>query len=279
MNNVKTFVLMAGLLGLFVLVGQLIGGSSGLVIALVFGSLFNFIMYFFSDRLVLRMYGAQVVTAQEAPELYAMVDRLRQKAGLPMPTVAVAPHEQPNAFATGRNPEHAVVAVTTGILKYMPQAELEGVIAHELAHIKNRDMLIATVAAGIAGALSNLPYLLMFGGGGHDDEGGHPFAQIALILLAPLGAMLIQFAVSRQREFEADRVGALILGRPTPLANALIRLDDLAHKIPMRVPPAVAPLAQVNPLAAHGGVVSKLFSTHPPTPERVARLEAMALGY
>ena len=135
-----------------------------------------------------------------------------------MPTVAVAPHEQPNAFATGRSPEHAVVAVTTGILKYMPQAELEGVIAHELAHIKNRDMLITTVAAGIAGALSNLPYLLMFGGG-RDDEGGHPFAQIALILLAPLGAMLIQFAVSRQREFEADRVGALILGRPTPLAQ------------------------------------------------------------
>ena len=279
MNNVKTFVLMAGLLGLFLLVGQLLGGSSGLLIALVFGSLFNFIMYFFSDRLVLRMYGAQVVTAQEAPELYAMVDRLRQKAGLPMPTVAVAPHEQPNAFATGRNPEHAVVAVTTGILKYMPQAELEGVIAHELAHIKNRDMLIATVAAGMAGALSNLPYLLMFGGGGHDDEGGHPFAQLALILLAPLGAMLIQFAVSRQREFEADRVGALILGRPTPLANALIRLDDLAHRIPMHVPPAVAPLAQVNPLAAHSGVIGKLFSTHPPTPERVARLEAMPLGY
>jgi heat shock protein HtpX len=243
----------------------------------VFGSLFNFIMYFFSDRLVLRMYGAHVVTAQEAPELYAMVDRLRQRAGLPMPTVAVAPHEQPNAFATGRNPEHAVVAVTTGILKYVPQEELEGVIAHELAHIKNRDMLISTVAAGIAGALSNLPYLLMFGGG-RDDEGGHPFAQIALILLAPLGAMLIQFAVSRQREFEADRVGALILGRPIPLARALVRLDSLAHRIPMHVPPAVAPLAQVNPLAAQGGVVAKLFSTHPPTSERVARLEAMAIG-
>jgi heat shock protein HtpX len=277
MNNIKTFVLMAGLLGLFVLVGQLIGGSSGLVAALVLGSLFNFIMYFFSDRLVLKMYGAQIVTAQDAPELYAMVDRLRQRAGLPMPKVAVAPHEQPNAFATGRSPEHSVVAVTTGILKYVPQEELEGVIAHELAHIKNRDMLIATVAAGIAGALSNLPYLLMFGGG-RDDEGGHPFAQIALILLAPLGAMLIQFAVSRQREFEADRVGALILGRPTPLANALVRLDDLAHKIPMHVPPAVAPLAQVNPFAASGSVLSRLFSTHPPTAERVARLEALALG-
>ena len=278
MNNVRTFVLMAGLLGLFVLAGQLIGGSSGLVAALVIGSLFNFIMYFFSDRLVLKMYGAQIVSEQEAPELYAMVDRLRQKAGLPMPTVAVAPHEQPNAFATGRSPERAVVAVTTGILKYMPQEELEGVIAHELAHIKNRDMLIATVAAGIAGALSNLPYLLMFGGGGHDDEGGHPFAQLALLLLAPIGAMLIQFAVSRQREFEADRVGALILGRPMPLANALVRLDSLAHRIPMQVASAAAPLAQVNPLAYQGGGVAKLFSTHPPTAERVARLEAMAAG-
>jgi heat shock protein HtpX len=278
MNNVKTFVLMAGLLGLFLLVGQLIGGSSGLLIALVFGSLFNFVMYFFSDRLVLRMYGAQVVTAEQAPELFAMVDRLRQRAGLPMPTVAVAPHEQPNAFATGRNPEHAVVAVTTGILKYMPQAELEGVIAHELAHIKNRDMLIATVAAGIAGALSNLPYLLMFGGGSQDDDGGHPLAQIALILLAPIGAMLIQFAVSRQREFEADRVGAQIVGRSAPLAHALTRLDNLSRQIPMHVAPAAAPLAQVNPLAAHGSGVAKLFSTHPPTVERVARLEAMALG-
>ncbi|MFL5490598.1 MAG: zinc metalloprotease HtpX [Gemmatimonadales bacterium] len=275
MNNLKTFVLMAGLLGLFLLAGQLIGGSSGLLAALVIGSLFNFVMYFFSDRLVLRMYGAQVVDAQQAPELYAMVDRLRQRAGLPMPKVAVAPHEQPNAFATGRSPSHAVVAVTTGILKYVPQEELEGVIAHELAHVKNRDMLISTVAAGIAGALSNLPYLLMFGGG-RDDDGGHPVAQLGLLLLAPIGAMLIQFAVSRQREFEADRVGALILGRPEPLAHALVRLDSLAHRIPMQVAPAVAPLAQVNPLAYHGGGLAKLFSTHPPTAERVARLDDMA---
>ena len=275
MNNIKTFVLMAGLLGLFLLAGQLIGGSSGLLAALVIGSLFNFGMYFFSDRLVLRMYGAQVVDAQQAPELYAMVDRLRQRAGLPMPKVAVAPHEQPNAFATGRSPTHAVVAVTTGILKYVPQEELEGVIAHELAHIKNRDMLISTVAAGIAGALSNLPYLLMFGGG-RDDDGGHPVAQLGLLLLAPIGAMLIQFAVSRQREFEADRVGALILGRPEPLAHALVRLDSLAHRIPMQVAPAAAPLAQVNPLASQGGGLAKLFSTHPPTAERVARLGDMA---
>ncbi len=238
MNNLKTFVLLAGLMGLFLMAGQLLGGTQGLMLALVLGGAFNFIMYFFSHRIVLRMYGAQVVSEAEAPELYRMVDRLRQRAGLPMPVVAVAAQEQPNAFATGRNPQHAVVAVTTGILKYMPQDELEGVIAHELAHIKNRDMLISTVAAGIAGALTNLPYLLLFGGGS-DDEGGHPFAQLALVLLAPIGAMLIQFAVSRQREFEADRVGAEILGRPIPLANAL-------------------------------------FSTHPPTAERVARLEAMA---
>jgi heat shock protein HtpX len=278
MNNVKTFVLMAGLMGLFLLAGQLLGGSQGFVIALVFGSLFNFVMYFFSDKMVLRMYGAKVVGPEQAPELYAMVDRLRQRAGLPMPVVAVAPHEQPNAFATGRNPTHAVVAVTTGILKYMPPEELEGVLAHELAHVKNRDMLISTVAAGIAGAISNLPYLLLFGGG-RDDDNAHPAAQLALMLLGPIGAMLIQFAISRQREFEADRVGAEILGRPMPLANALRRLDALAHRIPMDVAPAVAPLAQVNPLAANGGAMLKLFSTHPPTEERVARLEAMAVGH
>jgi heat shock protein HtpX len=277
MNNLKTFILMAGLMGLFLLAGQLLGGSQGLLLAALFGFAFNFGMYFFSDRLVLRMYGAQVVTEAQAPELYRMVDRLRQRAGLPMPVVAVAPHEQPNAFATGRNPSHAVVAVTTGILKYVPQEELEGVIAHELAHVKNRDMLISTIAAGIAGVLSNLPYLLLFGGG-RDDEGGHPYAQLGLALLAPIGAMLIQFAISRQREFEADRVGAQILGRPLPLANALRRLDALAHQIPMQVAPAAAPLAQVNPLAATGGGVVRLFRTHPPTEERVARLEAMAAG-
>jgi heat shock protein HtpX len=277
MNNVKTMVLMAGLMGLFLIAGQLLGGSQGLVLALILGSAFNFIMYFFSDKMVLRMYRAQVVTEEQAPELYRMVDRLRQRAGLPMPVVAIAPHEQPNAFATGRNPEHAVVAVTTGIMKYVPQEELEGVLAHELAHVKNRDMLITTIAAGIAGAISNLPYLLMFGGlGGRDNEGGNPFAEIALILLAPIGAMLIQFAVSRQREFEADRVGAEILGRPLPLANALRRLDSLAHRIPMQVAPAAASLAQVNPLAARAGGMAKQISTHPPTEERVARLEAMA---
>jgi heat shock protein HtpX len=276
MNNLKTFLLMGGLVALFMAIGQLLGGSQGLIMALVLGSAMNFIMYFFSDKLVLKMYRAQVVTEKEAPELYAMVDRLRQRAGLPMPVLAVAPHEQPNAFATGRSPEHAVVAVTTGIMKYVPPEELEGVLAHELAHIKNRDMLISTVAAGIAGAISYLPYLMMFGG--RDDDNQHPALALAMVILGPIAALMIQMAVSRQREYEADRVGAEILGRPLPLANALRRLDALAHRIPMEIPPAVAPLAQVNPLAAHGGGLATLFSTHPPLEERVARLEAMAAG-
>ena len=277
MNNMKTFVLMAGLMGLFLLAGQLLGGANGLMLALVIGGAFNFIMYFFSDKLVLKMYKAHIVTPEQVPELYNTVDRLRQRAGLPMPVVAIAPHQQPNAFATGRSPEKAVVCVTEGILRQMPMPELEAVIAHELAHIKNRDMLISTVAAGIAGAISNLPYLLMFGMGGGDDD-GHPIAQLAFMLLAPIGAMLIQFAVSRQREFEADRVGAEILGNPLPLASALTRLDAMAKQIPMQVAPAAAPLAQVTPLAAYGGGVMKLFSTHPPTEERVARLQEMARG-
>jgi heat shock protein HtpX len=274
MNNVKTFVLLAGLVSLCLLAGQLLGGSQGMMLGLALGGLMSLGSYFFSDRLVLRMYRAKIVTDAEAPELYAMVDRLRQRAGLPMPRVAITPDEQPNAFATGRNPSHAVVAVTQGILKYMPTDELEGVLAHELAHVKNRDMLISTVAAVIAGALSNLPYMLMFGGG-RDDDDTHPVARIALILLAPIGAMILQFAISRQREFEADRVGAEIMGRPMPLANALRRLDRLAHEIPMSIAPAAATLAIVNPLAAFGGAMSSLFSTHPPTEARVERLEAM----
>ncbi|HSB55342.1 MAG TPA: zinc metalloprotease HtpX [Gemmatimonadales bacterium] len=278
MNNLKTAVLMAGLVALLMAAGQLLGGTNGLILGSILGLGMNFVMFFFSDKLVLRMYGAQVVTREQAPELYQLVDRLRQRAGLPMPVVAVAPHEQPNAFATGRSPERAVVAVTTGILKAMPQEELEGVIAHELAHVKNRDMLISTIAAGIAGMIGNLPWLLMFAGGSRDDDGRHPLMDLAMVILAPLAAMLIQFAISRQREFEADRVGAEILGRPLPLARALRRLDYMAQRIPMEVAPAAAPLAQVNPLAAMGGGITRWFSTHPPTEERVARLEAMALG-
>ncbi|HEX6991769.1 MAG TPA: zinc metalloprotease HtpX [Gemmatimonadales bacterium] len=273
----KTFILMAGLLALFLIAGQILGGAQGLIVAAIFGGLMNFVMFFFSDKIVLRMYRAQVVSESEAPELYRVVDRLRQRAGLPMPVVAIAPHEQPNAFATGRNPEHAVVCVTSGILKHVPPQELEGVLAHELAHVKNHDMLTTTIAAGIAGTLSYLPYLLMFGGG-NDREGGHPALQLVFIVLAPIAAMLMQFAVSRQREFEADRVGAEIAGSPIPLAHALARLDNLAHQIPMKVAPAAAPLAQVNPLAATGGGFARLFSTHPPTAERIARLEAQARG-
>ena len=275
MNNFKTFILMAGLMALFLVAGQAIGGTNGLVMALVMGSAMNFLMFFFSDKMVLKMYGAKVVTAAEAPQLYQMVDRLRQQAGLPMPVVAVAPHEQPNAFATGRSPEKAVVAVTTGILKYMPADELEGVIAHELAHIKNRDMLISTVAAGIAGAIGYLPYLLLFAGRS-DDEGQNPLVGIAMIIVAPIAAMLIQMAVSRQREFEADKTAAEILGRAQPLQNALRRLDSMAKQIPMNVQPAAAPLAQVNPLAAHGGGLAGLFSPHPPTAARIAALDEVA---
>lgn len=277
MNNLKTAVLMAGMVALLMAAGQALGGSSGLILGSILGLGMNFLMYFFSDTMVLRMYGAKVVSEQEAPELYRMVDRLRQRAGLPMPVLAVAPHDQPNAFATGRSPEKAVVAVTTGLLRAMPQDELEGVIAHELAHIKNRDMLITTIAAGVAGMIGNLPFLLLFAGG-RDSDDRNPLVEIGMMILAPVAAMLIQFAISRQREFEADRVGAEILGRPRPLASALRRLDRMAQQIPMVVAPAAAPLAQVNPFAAGGGGLARLFSTHPPTEERVAALEAMAMG-
>ena len=275
MNNVKVFVLMAALTALFMAIGGYIGGQGGMMIALLFAGAMNFFMYFASDKMVLRMYGARTVTAAEAPELYAMVDRLRQRAGLPMPTVAVAPHAQPNAFATGRNPEHAVVCVTEGIMSLVSREELEGVIAHELAHIKNRDMLLQTVTATMAAAISNLAWMGMFTGG-RDDEEGNPILGLLMVILAPIAASLVQLAISRQREFKADAVGAQISGRPLALASALRKLDAGARRIPMHVAPAAAPLAQVNPLAFSGGGVAKLFSTHPPTEERVARLQALA---
>jgi heat shock protein HtpX len=276
MNNVKVFTLMAGMTALFAGLGSYFGGQSGMLMALVFAGAMNFFMYFKSGTMVLRMYKAQVVTAQQAPELYAMVDRLRQRAGLPMPTVAIAPQEQPNAFATGRNPANAVVCVTEGIMRVVSRDELEGVIAHELAHIKNRDMLLQTIAATMAGAISNLAYMGMFMGSRDDDGDSNPMVGLLMVFVAPIAAMLIQFAISRQREFKADAVGAEICGRPRSLANALIKLDRAAHQIPMHVSPAVAPLAQVNPLAAFNrGGFTKWFSTHPPTEERVRALAAI----
>jgi len=278
-NNLKVFVLLAGLSALFVAIGGAVGGQTGALLALLFAGGMNFFMYWSSSRMVLRAYRAQVVTEREAPELYAMVDRLRQRAGLPMPTVAVAPHDQPNAFATGRNPEHAVVCVTEGLVRLVSRDELEGVIAHELAHIKNHDMLLSTIAATMAAAISNIAQFgFFFGGMNSDDEGGNPIAGLAMIILAPIAAMLIQFAISRQREFKADAVGAQISGRPLALASALQKLEMGAQRIPMQVSPAVAPLAQVNPLAAFKGRgMASLFSTHPSTADRVARLQALAV--
>jgi heat shock protein HtpX len=267
---------MAGMTALFGAVGGLIGGQGGMIMALVFAALMNVVMYWASARMVLKMYRAQILTREQAPELYDMVDRLRQRAGLPMPTLAIAPHAQPNAFATGRDYDHAVVCVTQGLLDLVPRDELEGVIAHELAHIKNRDMLLQTVTATLAGAISNLANFGLFFGGGDEDD--NPFALIGMAILAPIAAMIIQMAISRQREFKADAVGAQISGRPIGLANALRRLEAGARAVPMHVSPAAAPLAQVNPLAARGGGIGKLFSTHPPTEERVARLQAMESG-
>jgi heat shock protein HtpX len=271
-NNLKTFVLLAGLLAAFLVLGDLLGGTQGMLVALAFGGLFNFVMYYFSDRMVLAMYRARPIEREQAPDLFDLVDRLRQRAGLPMPRVAIARQEQPNAFATGRNPQHAVVCVTEGLMRSLPRDEVEGVIAHELAHIKNRDMLIMTVAAGLAAAIGFLPRLLLFGGSRRDEHGGNAALGLVLMLLAPIAAMIVQMAISRRREFEADRVGAEIAGRPEPLARALQRLDAMAKQIPMEVVPAAAPLAQVNPLAAHGGGLATLFSTHPPTAQRVAAL-------
>jgi heat shock protein HtpX len=279
LSNLRVFALMAGLTALVLAAGQFIGGPVGFAMALLVAVGMNMFALYGSSGFVLRAYRAQIVTDREAPGLYRTVDRLRQRAGLPMPVVAVAPHAQPNAFATGRSPEHAVVCVTEGLLRLMTQEELEGVIAHELAHIRNRDMLIQTVAATMAGVVGHLATLaqftLFFGG---DEEGPNPLGTLLFLLVAPLAAMLLQLGISRQREYRADAVAAEITGRPLALAGALRRLDAAAHQIPMAVTPGVASVAQVNPLAAHrGSGVSRLFSTHPPTAERVRRLEAIAV--
>ncbi|MFP4623051.1 MAG: zinc metalloprotease HtpX [Gemmatimonadota bacterium] len=273
MSNLKVFVLMAGLTALFVALGGAIGGQSGMILALVLAGVMNFVSYYASSKMVLRMYRARTIEESDAPELYRMVDRLRQKAGLPMPTVAIAPHDQPNAFATGRNPDHAVVCVTSGLLKLVSRDELEGVVAHELAHIKNRDMLLQTFTATVAGAISYLGNMAIWSSilGGDAEEGAA--GGLLMAIVAPIAAMIIQFAISRQREYKADAVGAEISGKPLALAGALRKLESYARQVPMQVNPAAAPLAQVNPLAAHGGGLTRLFSTHPPTDERVRRLE------
>jgi heat shock protein HtpX len=281
MERMKVFVLMAGLTALLAALGGYLGGSGGALLMFVFAAVMNFSMYWWSDKVVLRMYKAKIISPADAPELYAMVDRLRQRAGLPMPVVAIAPAEQPNAFATGRNPEHAVVCCTAGIMKALSQEELEGVLAHELAHIKHRHMLVGTVAATMAGAIGMVGRMAMWGailgGGGRDRDGGSPLGGLVMMIIAPIVAMIIQLAISRQNEFQADATAAEITGRPLPLANALKRLDGYAKKIPLAVNPAAAHLAIVNPLAAMPGAgMMRIFSTHPPTAARVARLEEIA---
>jgi heat shock protein HtpX len=271
MSYIKTFGLMALMTALFVAIAGWFGGRSAMLIALAFAAVFNFGSYWFSDRVVLRMYRARPLERHEAPGLYDMVDDLRKRAGLPMPAVAISASPQPNAFATGRSPEHAAVCVTQGMLQVADADELAGVIGHELAHIKNRDMLIGTVAATLAAAVVMLARLGFWFGG--DDERGGLIGGLLMLILAPLAAMLIQMAISRAGEYRADRVGAEISGRPQALASALQKLEAEARRRPMQLNPSAAHLAIVNPLRAGG--VSGLFRTHPPTEERVRRLEAM----
>ncbi len=268
-NYVKIFGLMAALTALAVGVAYYFGGPDLMLPAFLFMALLNVGSYWFSDKVVLKMYRARVIERQQAPELYEMVDRLRQRAGLPMPKVAIAPSPQPNAFATGRSPEKGVVCFTRGILDHLSREELEGVTAHELAHIKNRDMLINTVTATVAGAITFLARFAIFFGG----RDRNPVQLIAMMILAPLAAVMVQMAISRQMEYRADRGGAEISGSPMGLANALRRMEQHARRNPMEVNPSAAHLCIVNPL--RGGFTA-LFRTHPPTEERVARLEELA---
>jgi heat shock protein HtpX len=279
-NWFKTSLLMAGILALFGALGGVIGGQQGMLVALVLGGAMNFFAYWFSDRVVLKLYNAREVDATSAPQFHAMVRELAQRAGLPMPRVYIIDEAQPNAFATGRNPQHAAVAATTGIIQLLSARELRGVMAHELAHVKNRDILVSTVSATLAGAISTLANFGMLFGGSHRDNGnggGNPILAIAVMIVAPIAAMLIQFAISRTREFGADAGGAAISGDPHALASALDKIDRYARGLPMEVAeanPATAQMMIINPLS--GGGLSGLFSTHPPTEERIARLHAMA---
>lgn len=277
-NWFKTALLMAGITGLFGLLGGMIGGQQGMLLALGFALLSNFFAYWFSDKMVLKMYNAREVDEATAPQFYGMVRELAQRAELPMPRVYLIDEHAPNAFATGRNPEHAAVAATTGILQALSARELRGVMAHELAHVKHRDILISTVSATMAGAISALANFAMFFSG-RDGEGRptNPIASMAVAFLAPIAAMLIQMAISRAREFEADRLGAEIAGDPEALASALDKIHRFAQGIPLETTerhPETAQMMIMNPLSAGG--LRGLFSTHPPTEERVDRLMRMA---
>jgi len=281
MNALRTTFLMALLTVLLVMAGGAIGGRTGMFFALIMAGVMNFVSYWFSDKIVLSMYGAQEVTEAESPEFYGLVRQLAGQAGLPMPRVYVIPSETPNAFATGRNPEHAAVAATAGIMRILTREELMGVMAHELTHVKNRDILISSIAATIAGAITYLAnmaqWAAIFGGGrDRDDDGGGVFGLLVMAIVAPLAAMLIQMAISRAREYQADKGGAEVTANPLYLANALRKLQMANQQIPMQANAATAHMFIVNPLA--GGGLSSLFSTHPPLEERVKRLEEMAYG-
>ena len=275
-NWLKTSILMAGIMALFGVLGAYIGGSSGMLLALLFGGAMNVFSYWFSDTMVLKMYNAREVDEYSAPQFYNMVRELAQRADLPMPRVYLIDEAQPNAFATGRNPDNAAVAATTGILNLLSAREIRGVMAHELAHVRHRDILISTISATMAGAISALANFAMFFGGRDSEGRSNPIAGLAMALLAPIAASLIQMAISRSREFEADRGGAEISGDPHALADALAKIDAYARGIPMQVAeehPATAQMMIMNPLS--GGGIASLFSTHPATEERVSRLRAM----
>lgn len=276
MNRLKTMVLLAALSGLLVILGNYMGGKSGATLALFLAIALNFGSYWFSDRIVLSMYHAQEVTESQAPDLYRLVQQLSHKAGLPMPKVYIIPDDSPNAFATGRNPQHAAVAVTEGIMRILTWEELAGVIGHELGHVKNRDILIQTVAATIGAAITYIAQFgFLFGGRSDDEEGGGSMVgSILMMILAPIAALIIQMAISRSREYIADQTGAEICGHPNWLASALAKLQRGAEAIPMNANPSTANMFIVSPLS--GSSIASLFSTHPPMEERIARLKQMS---
>ncbi len=278
MNTLKTAFFLTLLTGLFLLIGNMLGGRTGLEIAFFFALIMNFASYFFSDKIALSMYRAQPVTKQEYPELYEIVEFLTKRANLPMPRLYIIPQEAPNAFATGRNPKHAAVAVTEGALRLLSKEELMGVLGHELGHVKHRDILISTIASTIAGTimfLSNMvKWAAIFGGLSQDDDDGHPLILLAMAIIAPIAAMLIQLAISRSREYDADKAGAEFSGNPLFLANALEKLETYSQQIRMRGSPATENLFIVNPFK--GKSMMALFSTHPPTEKRIERLKQMA---